>query len=88
MGFRSAVMVFARDAVEGDWKWGENSLPKVCKYTYLGIDFQCNGDAYIKRVVENGRKKVNQLHCVISNRGVNLSVTVTLCSDTYSRVWE
>ena len=31
-------MVFARDAVEGDWKWGENSLPRVCKYTYLGID--------------------------------------------------
>ena len=51
-------MVFARDAAEGDWKWGENSLPKVCKYTYLGIDFQCNGawDAHIKRVVENGRK--------------------------------
>ena len=88
-------MVFARDAVEGDWKWGENSLPKVCKYTYLGIDFQCNGawDAHIKRVVENGRKKVNQLHSsVISNRGVNLSarrlLLYTLCSETYSRVWE
>ena len=56
---KSAVMVFARDAVEGDWKWGENSLPKVCKYTYLGIDFQCNGawDAHIKRVVENGRSE-------------------------------
>ena len=26
---KSSVMVFARDAVEGDWKWGENSLPKV-----------------------------------------------------------
>ena len=38
-------------------------------------DFQCNGawDVHIKRVVENGRKKVNQLHSVISNRGVNLS---------------
>ena len=58
-------MVFARDAVEGDWKWGENSLPKTCKYTYVGIDFQCNGawDAHIKRVV------VNQLHSVSSNRG-------------------
>ena len=22
---KSAVMVFAIDAVEGDWKWGENS---------------------------------------------------------------
>ena len=30
---KSAVIVFTRDAVEVDWKWGENSLPKVCKYT-------------------------------------------------------
>ena len=28
---KSAVMVFARDAVDYDWKWGENSLPKVCQ---------------------------------------------------------
>ena len=35
-------MVFARDAVEGSWKWGEDVLPNVSKYTYLGIDFQCN----------------------------------------------
>ena len=80
---KSTVMVFARDA-EGDWKWGENSLPKVCKYTYLGIDFRA-WDAHTKRVVENGRKKVNQLHSVISNRGVNLC---TLGSETYFRVCE
>ena len=94
---KSAVMVFARDAVEGDWKWGENSLPKVCKYTYLGIDIQCNGawDAHIKRVVENGRKKVNQLHSVISNRGGNLSARRLLLLSVVrptleygSEVWE
>ena len=38
---KSAVMVFARDAVEGSWKWGEDALPNVSKYTYLGIDFGC-----------------------------------------------
>ena len=27
-------------------KWGENSLPQVCKYTYLGWD------AHIQKVVE------------------------------------
>ena len=32
-------MVFVRDAVEGDWKCGDKSLPKVCKYTYLGVQF-------------------------------------------------
>ena len=30
---KSAVMVFARDVIEGSWKWGHDSLPNVCKYT-------------------------------------------------------
>ena len=29
---KSAVMVFSKDAVNGCWKWGENSLPKVSSY--------------------------------------------------------
>ena len=36
-------MVFAKEAVEGTWKWGEHDLPTVAKYTYLGIDFASNG---------------------------------------------
>ena len=69
---KSAVMVFS---VEGGWKWGEHKLPKVSSYTYLGIDFACNGawDVHLKRVLDNGRKKVNQLHSIISNRDINLS---------------
>ena len=77
----SAVMVFA---LEGS---GERT----------GIDFQCNGalDVHIKRVVENSRKKVNQLHSVISNRGVNLSARRLLLLSVVrptleygSEVWE
>ena len=47
-------MVFATDV---DWKWEENNLPKLYKYTYLGIDFQFDGawDSHIEMVVENGR---------------------------------
>ena len=43
---------------------------------YLGIDFASNGawDVHIKKVINNGRKKVNQLHSVISNRDINLTV--------------
>ena len=68
-------MVFSKDAVNGCWKWGKHSLPKVFSYSYLGIDFSSNGalDMYIKKLLDNGRKKVNQLHKVISNRNVNLS---------------
>ena len=40
---KSAVMVFSRIPVEGEWKWGKYLLPRVSNYTYLGIDFACNG---------------------------------------------
>ena len=57
------------------WRWGEHKLPSVSSYTYLGIDFACNGawDVHLKRVLDNGREKVNQLHSIISNRDINLS---------------
>ena len=72
---KSAVMVFSKDRVEGRWKWGEHELPKVSSYCYLGIDFASNGawDVHIKKVINNGRKRVNQLHSVISNRDINLT---------------
>ena len=67
---KSAVMVFSRNSVEGGWKWGEHKRPEVSSYTYLGIDFGCNGawDVHLKRVLNNGRKEVNHLHSIISNR--------------------
>ena len=34
---KSAVMVFARESVDGPWKWGEHILPILSKYTYLGV---------------------------------------------------
>ena len=56
---KSAVMVFSKYAVNGCWKCGEHSLPKVSSYSYLGIDFSSKGawDMHIKKLLENGRKK-------------------------------
>ena len=93
---KSVVMVFSKDAVNGCWKWGEHSLPKVSSYSYLGIDFSSNGawDMHIKKLLDNGRKKVNQLHKVISKRRVNLSAHRLLLSvirpsiEYESEVWE
>ena len=67
---KSAVMVFSRDMVEGDWMWGEHRLPNVSSYTYLGVDFSSNGawDLHIKKVVGTGKEKLNKLHSIISNR--------------------
>ena len=60
---KSAVMVFSNDTVNGWWKWGEYSLPKVSSYS---IYFSSNGawDMHIKKLLDNGRKKVNQLYKV------------------------
>ena len=43
----------------------------VAEYTYLGVDFASNGawDGHIKKVLDSGKKTVNQLYSVISNRG-------------------
>ena len=44
-------------------------------YIYLEIDFTESGawDMHMKKVVDTGKKKVNQLQSVISNRDINLS---------------
>ena len=94
---KSAVMVFSKVAVNGCWKWGEYSLPIVSSYSYLGIDFSRNGawDMHIRKLLDNGRKRVNQLHKVISNRNIDLSarrhllLSVIRPSIEYgSEVWE
>ena len=50
---KSAVMVFTRESVDGVWKWGEHVLPRVSKYTFLGVDFTNTGewDVHIKECV-------------------------------------
>ena len=47
----------------------------MSSYSYLGIDFSINGawDMHIKKLLDNGRKKVNLLNKVIGNRNINLS---------------
>ena len=84
---KSAVMVFSKNSVEGGWKWGEHTLPKVSNYSYLGIDFASSGawDVHLKKVLDNGRKKVNQLHSVISNRDINLSIREHLGVNLYNK---
>ena len=55
--------MISKDKVEGKWKWGEHELPKVSNN---GIS---NGswDLHIKKVINSGRKRLNQLYSVISS---------------------
>ena len=94
---KSAVLVFGKDKVKGKWNWGDHVLPIVSNYTYLGVDFSYNGawDTHIKKLIQNGKRKVNQLNSIISNRYINLSarrmllLSVLRPSLEYgSEVWE
>ena len=94
---KSAVLVFGKDKVKGKWNWGDHVLPIVSNYTYLGVDFSYNGawDTHIKKLIQNGKQKVNQLNSIISNRYINLSarrmllLSVLRPSLEYgSEVWE
>ena len=78
---KSAVMVFSRNPVEGELKCGKHAF-RVSTYTYLGIDFACNGawDMHIQKVHDNYKKKVNQLHSIFSNRDILSSDA--FCSQT------
>ena len=54
-------MVFATNKVGGEWIWGEHKPPRVCSYSYLGIDFACNRAwdiMYIRKVIDSGRKRL------------------------------
>ena len=48
-------MVFSRNPVEGEWIWGEHVLHRISNYTYLGIEFACNGAwvMHIRKVRDN-----------------------------------
>ena len=68
--------MFGKDQVKGKWNWGDHVLTIVSNYTYLGVDFSYNGawDTHIKKLIQNGKQKVNQLNSIISNHYINLSV--------------
>ena len=67
-------MTFGKGSVEGSWKWGEQDLLRVSKYTYLEIDFAQSGawDVHMKKVVASGKRRLT--NCVV------LLVTGTLIS--------
>ena len=56
---------------------GEHIILPIIEYlnthAYLGVDFTSTGawDVHMKNVLDNGRRKVNQLCSVISNRDIN-----------------
>ena len=55
--------VISKDKVEGKWKWGEHELPKVSN----NVISNGSWDLHMKKVIISGRKRLYQLHSVISS---------------------
>ena len=62
-------------------RWDAEGL-HFSAFHYLGIDCSSNvtWDIRIQKLLDNGRKRVNQLHQVINNRNINLSASLLLLS--------
>ena len=87
---KGAVVVFARELVEGSWNWGEQAFPRLSKYTHLGVDFTSNGtwDEHVKSVLQNGRKRFVKCRILLTARRLLLILVVRPTLEYGSEVWE
>ncbi len=87
---KSAVVVFSKEVNTGacTWKWGNKDIPEVVSYCYLGIEFANNGswDSHVQKVINSGKKKLNQLHRFLSNRNISRAAR-SVGTSPYFRMW-
>ena len=92
---KSAVVVFSKEVDTGacTWKWGDKDIPEVVSYCYLGIEFAKNGswDSHVQKVINSGKKNLNQLHRFLSIRNISAVarriLIVSVGSSLYFRMW-
>ena len=55
--------------VNFEWKWGEDELPIVDQYTYLGVEIlkDFSWDAHIAKVNEKGKSQVGKMDAILTD---------------------
>ena len=88
---KSAVVVFRNEKTfDGEWFWGNFTLPHLDNSKYLGVKFTYNGhwDTHIKEHVTAGKCNVNSLLRILNNPCLSLYVNILQPSLEYgSEVW-
>ena len=72
---KSAVVIFSKlGNFLGKWVWGQESLPVLDSYCYLGIEFSSNGswDKHIKSLIICNKQKLGGLYHVLHNFALDL----------------
>ena len=51
------------------WKWGEDYLPIVDQYTYLGVKISndCSWDTHIAKVIGKGNAQVGKMDAILTD---------------------
>ena len=60
-------------------KWGEDELPIVDQYTYLGVEISedCSWDAHIAKVVGKGKSQVGKMDAILTDP--HLDTRIKIC---------
>ena len=58
-----------KNPVEFKWKWGEEELPVVDKYTYLGVEIskECSWDAHIAKLIGKGKAQIGKMDEILTD---------------------
>ena len=70
------------DPVNFSWKWGEDELPIVDQYTYLGVEISkedCSWDTHIKKTIGKGKSHVGKTDVIVLITDSHLGTTIKRC---------
>ena len=73
---QGAIVIFSKTGRgSGKWVWGDESLPVLDSYCYLGVEFSSDGswDKHIKSLLVCNMKKLGGLYRVLHNFSLNLT---------------
>ena len=78
-------------------KWGEDELPIVDQYTYLGVEISkdCSWDAHVAKVIGKGTSQVGKMDAIPTDPHVDTMIKIFIMMDVIVRkleytgeVWE
>ena len=58
------------------WKWGEDELPIVDQYMYLGVDISknCSWDAHIAKTMGKGKSQIGKMDATPTDPHLNTAI--------------